>query len=280
MPAAFNYTLRALSTHDEFRMVEDVQRRAWNTNDLRDIVPVHVLLTAQKEGGLVAGAFDPAGHMVAFVFGFIGRAADSRFKHCSHMMGVVPEARGGEVGYRLKLFQREYVLAQGFDLVTWTYDPLEGRNAMLNITKLGGIARKYYPNLYGDWADGINQGLATDRFEVEWWVKSLRASARAEGRASQPNSDSLKPLGVPVIDLDTAFDATVLPTEVLVPVPTDFQRLKSDSMDAARAWRAKTARAFSALFGAGYAACEYLAGRASGVAHNYYLLARNVPGLA
>ncbi|MFN8419228.1 MAG: hypothetical protein U0528_08305 [Anaerolineae bacterium] len=122
-----DFTIRPLQTIEEFNAVGEVQLKAWGVEDRGEIVPTPVLLTAQQNGGLVAGAFDPQGQMIGFVFGFVGITAEGTFKHCSHMAGVIPEYKRQHVGYALKLFQRDYVLKQGLlDLSNMkTYDPLK-----------------------------------------------------------------------------------------------------------------------------------------------------------
>ena len=103
------------------------------------------------------------------------------------MAGVHPAYRNRGLGYSLKLAQREHVLAQGIDLITWTFDPLETRNATLNFHKLGAVCNTYLPNLYGDMRDGLNAGLPSDRFQVDWWIASERVAQRLAG---QPPSGS------------------------------------------------------------------------------------------
>ena len=172
-------SIKKLTTIQQFRQGEELQGRVWGMSDT-DVVPLHLLLTAQKNGGLVLGAFDEEGKMIGLLFGFLG-ARDTtarQLKHCSHMMGVLEEWRGHGVGYRLKLAQREHALAQELELVTWTYDPLESLNAALNIGKLGVVCRTYFRDLYGEMEDGLNVGLSTDRFQVEWWITSQRVALR------------------------------------------------------------------------------------------------------
>ncbi len=132
-------SIRTLVTISDYQQAEIIQARIWSMPDTGDVVPLHVLLTAQKNGGLVAGAFVPSGEMIGMLFGFVGLTPDGKPKHCSHLMGVLPGIRRQHIGQALKLFQRQYVLAQGIDLITWTFDPLEGVNASLNIARLGSI---------------------------------------------------------------------------------------------------------------------------------------------
>src|SRR5215468_9668461 len=129
--ADHQFSVRALESIEDYLKAEKAQVEIWAITDRMQAAPLNVLLTAQENGGLVAGAFDSAEQMIGFLFGFIGRTLDGKFKHCSHMMGVLPSVRRQSVGQALKLFQREHVLRQGLDLVTWTFDPLEGVNASL-----------------------------------------------------------------------------------------------------------------------------------------------------
>jgi predicted GNAT superfamily acetyltransferase len=184
--------IRPIQTHEEYRAVEQLQREVWGLPEV-DIVPDHLLLTAQKNGGLVLGAFDtPPGlesqQLVGFVFGFPGLLPDGRVKHCSHMAGVAPAYQNRNVGYLLKLAQRDHVLAQGLDLITWTFDPLESRNAYLNFHKLGVTCRTYLRELYGRMRDGLNLSLPSDRFQVDWHIASAHVAGRLGGARTAPSS--------------------------------------------------------------------------------------------
>ena len=176
--------IRLLSTQEEIRSVEQLQREVWSLPDV-EVVPLHVLITAAKNGGLLLGAFDDE-RLVGFVFGFPGLTPEGKLKHCSHMAGVHPAYRDRGLGYSLKLAQREHVLAQGIDLITWTFDPLETRNATLNFHKLGAICNTYLPNLYGEMRDGLNAGLPSDRFQVDWWIASERVAQRLQPPSNSP----------------------------------------------------------------------------------------------
>jgi predicted GNAT superfamily acetyltransferase len=202
--------------------------------------------------------------MVGLLFGFVGRNRDGRFKHCSHQMGVLKEYRGRGVGEQLKARQRELVLAQGLDLVTWTYDPLENANAYLNIHKLGAVCRTYLRNVYGELRDALNQGLPTDRFEVDWWIGSERVARQLAGEWPRPitaidyrvplvNATSLTSAGWP----EAAGWRQLAEGTVLVEVPTNFQQLKAADPRLARAWRSQTRAIFEHYFGAGYQAVDF-----------------------
>src|SRR5512141_546470 len=162
-----DFTIRPLITLEDFHAAEEVQRAAWGSADI-DIAPLHVMLTIAKNGGVVLGAF-AQDQLIGFVYGFVGTTdrADAHLKHTSHQMGVLPEWQSRGVGYALKVAQREAVRQQGLRLITWTYDPLESKNARLNIAKLGAVCNTYIRNYYGELRDELNLGLATDRFQVD-----------------------------------------------------------------------------------------------------------------
>jgi predicted GNAT superfamily acetyltransferase len=275
------FSIRALSSIEDFHQAEEVQRRAWYMSDSLNIVPLNALLPIQKYGGLVAGAFEASGEMIGFVFGFLGLTKQGGYKHCSHMLGVVPEAKSRNVGYALKCFQRQYTLAQGFDLITWTYDPLESANAKLNIVKLGCIARIYHRNFYGAWDDSINRGLETDRFEVEWHTKSVRVEAALSDGGLQMSYAALIAEGASVglAAQPTANDVTepalsnaVSGAVCLLHVPTDFQKVKQADFGLALAWRAASRQAFEAMFAQGYAITHFVRGETP--LYNAYVLTR------
>jgi predicted GNAT superfamily acetyltransferase len=274
-------TIHVLSSFEDYHHAEELQRDIWGWTDLMEVTPLALMLTAQKSGGLAAGAFTPSGQMIGLVFGFMGLTKDGKFKHCSHQMGILPEYRREGIGEALKRFQREYVLAQGaVDLITWTCDPLEGVNASLNISRLGGIVRTYYENLYGDMPDALNSGLYSDRFEVEWWIASPRVkewtkrersthASLCQRGAQTVNGTSLDSLGaLHPVSMALDLDAKTL----LVEIPAEFQAIKMVSMDLARQWRAHTREIFHHYFERGYSVTDFVSDREEGRRRNFYVL--------
>lgn len=277
-------SIRAFRDAAEFHQCEELQRRVWGMENI-SVVPLHLLLTAQKNGGLVLGAFDEQGAMVGFVFGFLGMTDQGQVKHCSHMAGVMPEYQGQQIGYRLKLAQREQVLAQGLDLATWTYDPLEGMNASLNIGKMGVICRTYLPDVYGDTGIQLHLGLPTDRFEIEWWVRSRRVEKRLESRHGKLTLDKALGMGAGRANRTEFGRRGLLRSEtdhrapgaeaVLVEIPADFQAIKSADMGLAREWRAQTREIFEHCFNSGYTVTDFISEVQEGRRHNFYFLQRD-----
>ncbi len=255
--------IRPPQTHAEYQVIEHVQRHAWGMPDV-EVVPASLLLTAQRHGGLVLGAFTPDEQLIGFVFGFLGRDAHGRVHHHSHQTAVLPAFQHKNIGYRLKLAQRDYVLGQGIDLITWTFDPLQSRNAYLNLHKLGAICRTYLPDAYGTMPDALNAGLPSDRFEVEWHLASAHVQARL--RAAPAKAPAQWPDAVPVLDASFVSDQppSAAPALLasgkpfLLEVPANLDAIKSTSMQDALAWRLHTRAVFTMAFAAGYTATDLL----------------------
>ena len=163
--------LRTCHTVPEMRTALELQREVWHFSD-EELVPVRLFVVGEKIGGHVLGAFD-GDRMVGFSYGLPGYRNGHAYMH-SHMLGVAESHRNTGVGRALKLFQRDIAIQQGFDLIEWTFDPLEIKNAFLNIEKLGAITRRYTLNQYGITSSPLQGGLPSDRLYAEWWIKSRR----------------------------------------------------------------------------------------------------------
>lgn len=259
------YEIRRIKTTEEYGAAEELQGAAWGVIDRVDITPKHVLVTAQKNGGLVLGAFAPDGELVGFLFGFLGTSANGKLKHVSHQMGVHPKYRGLHLGYLLKRAQRGEVRRQGLDLITWTYDPLETVNANLNLTWLGAVNNTYLRNVYGEIRDSINRGLPSDRFQVDWWIRSQWVHERLSLAHPIRLADAVRTLPIvnPARSNHTEpgpLDGGIEATDVLIQVPYLFQSVKKLSLDLGYAWRMHTREAFETYFARGYSAIDMLRG--------------------
>ena len=250
-------TIRRLATFEEYTAAEELQQVCWQTDPI-DAVPAHLLLTVQSESGLVLGAFTPRNELIGFVFGFLGREGGV-LKHCSHMAAVHPYYRDQNLGYRLKLAQRAFMLQEGLDICTWTYDPLEARNAVLNIAKLGATAHVYKRNIYGQRLGGINAALPTDRFHVRWEVNSPRTlqCVTTGQRVSAPVAAQPEQMLTRIVfedDLPILAATGPLPNAdtIGVQIPAHFQRIKHDNVKAASHWRLGTRALFETAFRADY----------------------------
>ena len=163
--------IRSCHGIEELRACVALQKEVWNFTDA-ELIPLRMFVVAEKVGGQVMGAF--AGHeMIGFALSVPGTRDGHIYLH-SHMLAVRKDQRNSGLGRRLKLLQREDALARGIELIEWTFDPLEIKNAYLNIEKLGAITRRYNINQYGITSSPLQGGLPSDRLIAEWWLKSKR----------------------------------------------------------------------------------------------------------
>jgi predicted GNAT superfamily acetyltransferase len=261
--------IRVLETIEEYHAAEEIQIQTWGISDGMDVVPLHLLVTVQKNGGLVLGAFEKTRNeerLLGFVFGFLGLTNDGRLKHCSHMAGVLPEMQSQNLGYRMKLAQRDFVLSQGIDLITWTFDPLASLNAYLNIAKLGTVCNTYRRNVYGDLREELNEGLPSDRFEVEWHLTDPRVVQRIEKRMTKQGVEDYTRMGAEVYEGDFEGDLimphkSALPFQaetVLVEIPSMFHSLKGRDADLAMEWHIYMRDVFEEAFSRGYKVVDFL----------------------
>jgi predicted GNAT superfamily acetyltransferase len=163
--------LRRCHGIEDFRACVALQKEVWNFTDA-ELVPLRMFVVADKVGGQIMGAFD-GDVLVGFALSVPGTRTGHVYLH-SHMLAVRKDHRNSGLGRRLKLMQREDALARGIALIEWTFDPLEIKNAYLNIEKLGAIARRYNINQYGITSSPLQGGLPSDRLIAEWWLKSRR----------------------------------------------------------------------------------------------------------
>lgn len=164
-------TIRKCSSLDEMQACFGLQKEVWSFSDA-ELIPVRLFVVASKIGGQVIGAFDDK-ELIGFALAIPGIRNGHPYLH-SQMLAVRQQYRNAGLGRRLKLFQREEALSCGIGLMEWTFDPLEIKNAYLNIEKLGAIARRYNVNQYGITSSPLQGGLPTDRLIAEWWMNSRR----------------------------------------------------------------------------------------------------------
>jgi predicted GNAT superfamily acetyltransferase len=252
------------------REVVRIQEVVWGAGS--EIVPASVLFVSAKRGGVLIGAVDD-GEMVGFVWSMPG-VVDGQLTHWSHMLGVMPNARGRGVGRALKIAQRDRAIAKGVELIEWTFDPLQAPNAHLNIAELGGVAGTYLVDAYGSMAGQLHLGTPTDRLIVEWRLRAPhveRRLARA-GRAAGPLVRSAEILDAPLA-LAPADESSRAPgparlvldaRRILVAIPGNFTELQQQDADRALAWRLAARSVFTAYFARGYRVVDFLLDRNRG----------------
>jgi predicted GNAT superfamily acetyltransferase len=278
---------RSIESFEDAHQVERLQSLIWPGNET-EIVPAHFLLAIARNGGLALGAFDRE-KLVGFVIGFLGtdqespnRPAMAQLKHHSHMMGVHPDYRDQGVGFHLKVAQRDFVNTQGIRLITWTYDPLQSRNAYLNVHRLGAVCRKYRREAYGEMRDLLNIGYPSDRFEVEWWITSTRVKSRVKG--SRESLDLANFLGAGAVKINSAklgsgdllYPADrILPMEdkiLLIEIPPDITKIKDQNIELAIRWRLTTRDLFEEAFSKGYLITDFVHFKEERFPRSYYVL--------
>jgi predicted GNAT superfamily acetyltransferase len=176
--------IHELSAEPDLRDALALQKTIWGFDDA-DLLPFRMLVVATKIGGQLLGAFD-GDRMIAFCLAIPGLKPDGKVYLHSHMLGVLPEYRNAGVGRQLKLRQKDDALARGIDLIEWTFDPLDLKNAYFNVERLGAIVRRYVRNQYGISSSLLHGGLPTDRCVAEWWIAKPREKPQGIARIHVP----------------------------------------------------------------------------------------------
>ena len=220
--------IRALTAHPEFQDAVKLQQQIWGFEEI-ELLPLRLFVVASKVGGQVFGAFDGP-RMIGFCLAIPGLKAGGKSYLHSHMLGVLPEYRDQRVGRRLKLAQRDEALGRGIDLIEWTFDPLEIKNAFFNVERLGAIVRRYVFNQYGTTTSHLHGGLPTDRCIAEWWIGSPRAQAIIAGGSFERN-----------------------PTEVRIAIPAEIAGIRVEDPKRAREIQQQASDQFQVAFDRGLA---------------------------
>jgi predicted GNAT superfamily acetyltransferase len=219
--------IEPLATQDQFRDAVRLQEEIWQFDEI-DLLPVRLFVVATKIGGQAFGAYQDR-QMVGFALAIPGiKSGYGGYLH-SHMVGVAADYRNFGVGCQLKLAQRDDAIARGIELMEWTFDPLELKNANFNIQRLGAIVRRYVRNQYGISTSVLHTGLPTDRCIAEWWLASDRVR-----RALQNENPENK-------------------IEARISVPADIANIRKRDHARARQIQAEISDQFTALFDRGLA---------------------------
>ncbi len=237
--------VRALTEQQDLTEAVRLQQEIWGFDEM-ELIPVRLFVVANKIGGQVFGAFDGA-RMAGYCLAIPGVKPSGRSYLHSHMLGVLPEYRNSGVGRRLKLEQRKDALSRGIELLEWTFDPLEIKNAYLNIERLGAVVRRYVFNQYGTTSSHLHGGLPTDRCVAEWWLGSPRVEAILAGH----------PLPLPAI-------------EARVCVPSEIGALRTKEPERARAIQQRVGEELTEAFRSGLTAVGLERSAAAGI----YLLGK------
>lgn len=251
---AWAIVIRDIDRFEELRAVEALQKQVWGCSDL-DVAPLTILAATREVGGVLIGAYDSA-DLVGFVYGFPGYEA-GRVTHHSHMLAVKPAYRNHDLGYQLKLAQRERVLAQGIERVTWTFDPLQSINAHFNFGKLGVVADSYKIDFYCEATSSFLHQLGTDRLWVTWVLNSERVRARLQGDGQQASFSADEVLRLVQVGPDQTprrnISSRFLGQKHLsIEIPADINDLQRRAPTLAVEWREATRWSFTEALRLGY----------------------------
>ena len=220
-------TVRECVSVDDFKQCIELEREIWHDDDI-GIMPIRLYMISKTCNAPTIGAFDAAGRLVGFVhtsLALLGR----HVAYHSHLAAVVEGLRHRDIGYRMKLAQREHALMVGIPLIIWTFDPLLSRNAHLNINKLGAIIRRYEVNYYSEGFSSVfDSNVPSDRIFAEWWVASLHVKSVLGGR--RPSVDEARGS---------------------VEIPEDVTAVRATSLEEHLRWRLAVREEFQWEFAAG-----------------------------
>jgi len=253
--------IRELESFDDLQKVEAVEKEVWGLA-AQDVLPLTMIIASKHAGSIWIGAFDGS-KLVGFAFGILGLDRGRLSVH-SHMLAVLAPYRELHLGYKLKLAQRERTLAMRIQEMTWTFDPLQSKNAHLNFARLGVVSEEYKIDFYGPETSSTLHRNSTDRLWVKWPLASRRVQQRLQGKDSRPEAmDALSRL-TPLVRFNgdgkpvrTDLDAALSRQRVAIEIPSDIASVEQKDPPLAREWRSATRWAFSEALKARFFVAEF-----------------------
>ena len=268
--------IRRISKMDDFFGIVAIQQQVWGQDSLVYTSP-HLVKVHVEMGALVLGAFDPGRGLIGFVYSFPGKR-EGREVHWSHMLAVSPDARLNGIGKLLKWRQREEILKSGIDRCYWTFDPLQGINARLNLVTLGAAIDAYEIDTYGSQRGYLDFGLPTDRFIARWDLESGQVEDHLAGKGKRISvQDGYVAPALHIVEekgifVPQAVEESPKSDLIGIQVPVNINELRTDHQEVALRWRELTREAFNTFMARGYAAVDVLTPRESESPHFVYVL--------
>jgi predicted GNAT superfamily acetyltransferase len=270
--AAQPIVIRDLKTIDDLTQLKAVEKEVWGIAE-EDTLPLTLAIACKAAGNIFVGAFDRdedaknrnKDKLVGFAFGFLGREHGQTTVH-SHMLAVLDGYRHLDLGSRLKQAQRERAMAMGVHEMTWTYDPLQSRNAHFNFSKLGVVSDTYKVDFYGPETSSMLHRNGTDRLWVRWLLNSRRVRDRLAGKSTNARVEALDALKLlaPLVRFDpggkparTDLPEALARQRVSIEIPGDILNVERTDMELAREWRDATRWAFRETLKAGFVVAEF-----------------------
>jgi chorismate synthase len=259
--AAPQIAIRDLKSIDDLSQLKAVEKEVWGMAD-EDTLPLTLAIACKAAGNIFVGAFDK-GKLVGFAFGFLGREHGLTTIH-SHMLAVLDAYRHLDLGARLKQAQRERAMAKNVREMTWTYDPLQSRNAHFNFSKLGVISETYKVDFYGPETSSMLHRNGTDRLWVRWMLNSRRVRDRLAGKNARVETLDAMRLLAPLVRFDPSgkpgradLAESLARQRVSIEIPGDILEVERADMGLAREWRDATRWAFRESLKAGFFVAEF-----------------------
>ena len=274
--------IRDLESFDDLCQVKSVEKEVWGMAD-DDSLPMTLAIACKAAGSIFVGAFD-GDKLVGFAFGIFGREHGQTTIH-SHMLAVLERYRQHDLGLKLKHAQRERALGLGIREMTWTYDPLQSRNAHFNFAKLGIVSDAYKVDFYGPETSSVLHRNGTDRLWVRWLLDSRRAGDRIAGKDTRAETlDALRHLA-PLVSFNgdgrparADLAESLGRQRVSIEIPGEILEVERSDMGLAREWRAATRWAFTEAIGAGFYVAEFCRSIRGQQGPGAYLLERGSVG--
>lgn len=269
------FRFRKLDKPEEFRQVEEVHRTIWGD----DSVPTTLQRALQDNGGLVLGAFADI-YLAGFAISVLGWDGTTLYQY-SHLTAVRPEYQNHHLGFRLKAFQRDEVLKLGLSEIRWTFDPLQSRNARLNVRLLGGTPDRYYIHYYGQMPDPLNRDVESDRLRLRWEITDPRVESRLAGTAPSAEEDIARwKRSAAIVETEVGEKGLRVPTAVAEPggalahleIPFDLASVREHEPSALRSWRHAVRDGFRAAFDVGYRVDDFAVVTTGHERRSFYLL--------
>ena len=258
--------IRDLQGFDDLKQVEAVEREVWGSADI-DVLPVTVSIALKESGNIWLGAFDGR-ELIGFAFGFLGLHHGRPNLH-SHMLAVRSPYRETDIGFKLKLAQRQRVLATRIhdirlDEITWTFDPLQSKNAHLNFAKLGVVSESYKPDFYGIETSSVLHRNSTDRLWVRWSIASRRVEDRLRGKSNRAEMLDALSTVLPLVQFNgegkpvrRSLDDALMRQRIVIEIPSDIGGVEQNDPALARQWREATRWAFGEAVKRGFFIAEF-----------------------
>jgi predicted GNAT superfamily acetyltransferase len=264
--------VRLLKNLEECRQCERIQTLTWGAPG----VTCEAMTAAAKYGGVLIGTLIDA-EVVGFIFAFLAQY-HGHLAHWSHMMAVEAKYRDQGFGYKMKMVHRQVALERGIKSICWTFDPLQSRNAKLNIARLGATAEEYVPDCYGRFPSLLEKGLPSDRWVVNWRVSTARVENRLRGKT--PTFDPALPrvndvrLNAQEFPRNRMIRLDLADRQLLVEIPTQTDAMRAEAMPLARRWRLDARRIFQHYLSKGYRVEDFFPSQTATEGRCFYLLQR------